>query len=483
MTPRRALAWLIAASTAVRLAMAWAIGLGIDESYMVAAGRHFHAGYFDHPPLSWWLAAGAAHVFGSDGAIIVRLPFILVFALSTWLMFRLTALLFDARAGFLAALAFNLSPVFGVTTGGWVLPDGPLICALLAAGLCLAHAVSAGGWRWWLGAGAAAGLALLSKYSAGLVLLGAFAALLTQPRHRRLLATPPPWIAAGLALLLFSPVVIWNARHGWASFAFQGGRADIGRLHPLAPLAIFGGEAAFLLPWIWLGLMVEFVAALRRGPGEWRGWLLAGLALVPVLLFAVVGLWSPHVLFHWAAPGYLFLFPLLGARLARWPVPLLRRVAGATAGLLVLGLVLVATEVRLNWLAVLAPGLDPGMQAVDWTPLGAALAARGLPGDAVLAGTGWSQTGKIDYALGGRFKVLCLNTDAREYALLTSPAESLGRDVLIITPREDSAALAAAYRPLFATVTPLAPAVLHFPFRGDIRFSLLLGHDLRRWPP
>ena len=113
------------------------LGLGIDESYMVASGRTLHLSYFDHPPLSWWMAWGAAHLFGTDAAWAVRLPFVLTFAGATWLVFRLTERLFDARAGLWAAALLNVSPVFGITTGSWVLPDGPLMAGLAGAGALL----------------------------------------------------------------------------------------------------------------------------------------------------------------------------------------------------------------------------------------------------------------------------------------------------------------------------------------------------------
>ncbi|HET9019217.1 MAG TPA: glycosyltransferase family 39 protein, partial [Acetobacteraceae bacterium] len=366
---------LIAAGTAVRLLMAAAIGLGIDESYMVAAGRAFRLGYFDHPPISWWLATGAARLTGSEADVIVRLPFILLFALSTWLMYRLGAALFGARAGFWAALAFNLSPVFGVTTGGWLLPDGPLICALLAAAVCLLRALEGDGWGWWLGAGAAAGIALLSKYTAALTLLGALLYLATQPAHRRWLRRPQPYLAAVLACALFAPVIVWNATHGWASFAFQGGRAAERGVYPFGPLVVLAGEALFVLPWIWLPMMATAFAALRAGPADWRRWLPLCLGVPPILLFALVGLHSRHVLFHWAAPGYLMLFPLLGAALAAWPSGPVRRAALGTAALLLVGLALVASDVRWGWLPLHG---DPGAQARDWTALRPALAARGL---------------------------------------------------------------------------------------------------------
>ena len=472
-----AVAWLIAAGTAVRLVMAAAIGLGIDEGYMVAAGRTLRLGYFDHPPLSWWLAAGMARLAGSEADVVVRLPFILLFAVSTWLMYRLGAALFGARAGVWAALAFNLSPVFGVTTGGWVLPDGPLTCALLAAALCLLHALQDGGWRWWLAAGAAAGLALLSKYTAGLTLAGALLYLATQPAHRRWLRRPQPYAAALLAVALFAPVVVWNATHGWASFAFQGARAAERGLHPFGPLVVLAGEALFVLPWIWLPMMAAAVAALRAGPADWRRWLLLCLGAPPILLFALVGLHARHVLFHWAAPGYLMLFPLLGAALDAAPPALVRRVAAGTAGLLLFGLAIVVSEVRWGWLPL--PG-DPAAQALDWTALRPALAARGLldrPGT-VIGTTGWQLAGKVGYALGPGATVICLCQDARQFGLVAPPATFRGRDVLIVARRSVSAAALAAAGVRFAGIEPLAPVPLVAQPRPAGQALLFLGHDL-----
>jgi 4-amino-4-deoxy-L-arabinose transferase-like glycosyltransferase len=470
--------------------MAWAIGLGVDESYMVASGRHFRLGYFDHPPLSWWLSACAAQVLGSETELAVRLPFIGLFALSTWLMYRLGTLVASPRAGLWAAIAFNLSPVFGVTTGGWVLPDGPLVCALLAAGLCLLRALPACGraaWGWWLGAGLSAGLALLSKYSAVLTLAGAFVYLLTQPEHRRWLSRPHPYVACLLAATLFSPVVAWNAMHDWASFAFQGGRAAAHTLHTFAPLVTLAGEALFLLPWIWLGLVFGFVRALRSGPAQWRTWLLCCLAAGPIVLFGIVSLWSRKVLFHWAAPGYLFLFPLLGADIARWldceRRPIRFALAGSAA-LLGLGLLLVVTEVRWHWLAATGLRADPALEAVDWNSLRPELARRGLfdRPSTVIVGDNWSDTGKLDYALGGDPPVMCLNVDCREYTLARPAALALGHDVLIVAPRQTPASIDAAYGHLFDTIESLPPVLLRPPGRMSIEIPLFLGHRLREVP-
>src|ERR1700727_114566 len=91
---------LVAVTTLLRLGFAATTGLGVDESYMVAAGRVLSLGYFDHPPISWWLSWCAAHLFATESPLAVRLPFILLFALSQLLMWRIGCLVSGRQAGF-----------------------------------------------------------------------------------------------------------------------------------------------------------------------------------------------------------------------------------------------------------------------------------------------------------------------------------------------------------------------------------------------
>ena len=64
-TPAGGVAVLIFGTFLARLLFASALGLGVDESYMVAAGRKLQLSYFDHPPIAWWMALAAAHLTGS----------------------------------------------------------------------------------------------------------------------------------------------------------------------------------------------------------------------------------------------------------------------------------------------------------------------------------------------------------------------------------------------------------------------------------
>lgn len=464
--PTRAVLCLIAITTALRLLFAAATGLGMDESYMVASGRVLALGYFDHPPASWWLSWAAAHLSGTEAPIVVRLPFIALFALSTWLMYRLGAAVFDPSAGFWAALALNLSPVFGVTTGTWVLPDGPLTCALLGAALCLARAVGphaspdTGTTIWWAGAGVCAGLALFAKYSAVLSIAGAFLFLLLSPAHRRLLRQPGPWIAGALAVAVFAPVILWNATHDWASFAFQGQRAAGPRFRPLAPLEVLAGGTLFVLPWFALPMLWFGTRALFRGPDRAR--LLACLAAGPILVFALVAAWSSHrVLFHWAAPGYLMLFPLLGRFIAgrTWT----RRVLAVTAVLLLAPITLIGAQTRFdifgpafsNWLRS-----DPTLEGIDWTSLRTELTARGLLTPDTLVGLpNWRDGGKIAIGLGPDVAVTVLHADARQFGLISPASAHLGRDMLVLTLHQPNEATQRLFR--HWTTLGTIPITLH----------------------
>jgi 4-amino-4-deoxy-L-arabinose transferase-like glycosyltransferase len=486
---------LILVTSLIRLLMGWVMGLGTDETYMVAASHHLALSYFDHPPIAWWLTHAAMWVTGSDAPIIVRLPFIALFALTTWLMARVTVALFKSEsAGFWAALLLNLSPVYAVTTGGWVLPDGPLDCALMGFLWFSLRAVkllpSRAPWADWLAAGLCAGLAMLSKYNGALVLIGLPLYLLTTREGRAWLLRPQPWVAGLLSVVVFLPVVVWNADHHWASFAFQGDRAGGLRFHPLAPLAVWAGEALFVLPWIWVPLILLWLRALKRGLSEPKGWLLALYAATPVLLFAVVSIWSSRrILYHWSAPGTLMLFPLLGAEVARRleaGAPRLRRVILGTIVFVLAALALAGSEMRFNWTtALFGPHLLARAKdvagGVNWDGLAARLDKRRLldrPG-LVVAVTGWNDAGKVDYALHGRLPVVVLARDSREYGIINPADRYIGHPMLILVPDDHAGVLAARLAPLFASIKILPSVPLFFAGYPLLNLAVLEGEDFK----
>lgn len=466
----RLLLALIAVVTVARLVLAATLGLGIDESYTVATARTFALGTFDHPPMAWWLAGGAARLFGQEAPLVVRLPFIALGALTMLVAFDAGRTLYSARAGLFAAVAIALAPVLGWTSGSMVLPDGPLLAGFMATVACLARALfgdAAKAPRWWLLAGAAAGFACLSKLHGVFVLAGTGLFLLTTADARRWLWSPWPYLAALITILIASPFLIWNWQHDGISFAFQAGRAKVSRLDLAGPLVALGGQALFLAPWVWAALMLSLARAASAGPRRPRDWLLVCCAIGPIAAFTLLALGGTKTLFHWAAPGYLFATLLVGRDIAGD----LSRGVGATgtwlrfsAGAIVVLFAAVLALTQVPW-----PGLSVAGRAVPyplietkaWDEAAADIGRRQLlatPGTFVAA-VRWHEAGRLAVALGPAVAVRCLCSDPRGFGILTDNRAHLGKDALIVsadfTPAEAAATLG-AYFERIETLPPLS---------------------------
>lgn len=504
--PARVVLALIGFFLVFRLLIAASLGLGVDETYTLASARDLSLSYFDHPPLHYWLIHATTPWLGEGRA--ARLPFVFLFAGTSWLLFALTRHLFGAQAGVWAVLALNLS-AFYTLSGGGLVPDGPLQFCLLAAALILAKGLFPGAgldaidavptrlpgapppapspWRTWPLAGLWLGLAGLSKYHAALFALGLLGYLLSLPRGRRLLLHPAPWVGALIALLVVSPALAWNVQHDWVSLAFQTGRGLPRGLRLGQVLANVAGQMAWILPWVFIPLVIAAWGALRRGRGAERSWFLLCLALPTLAIFTLVPLWGSRGLPHWQMPGWLMLYPLLGAWLAAsarravWPRRWALAAGAALSGLVFLAVGHAATGLGRVWF----PGLlakDPTLEALEWTSLRPELEARGLldhPGLFVLA-PHWISGGKLDHGLGGALPVVVFGPDQRHFAFRQDLGLLLGRDALIIGPEGQVSRVLPDLTDYFDRLEELPPLTLGRGGRPEVALRLLLGERLRQ---
>ncbi len=142
--------------------------------------------------------------------------------------------------------------------------------------------------RWWLAAGLFAGLALLSKFTAVMLAPAVLAFALVPDWRRRWLFSPWPWLAALIAVVVFLPVLIWNAQHDWASFRFQFVRAvgdpSVVAAHGRRILGLQFGLVGFvLLPVVLSGVTMTAWRGYRTR--EPVGILLSTAVLAPFLYF------------------------------------------------------------------------------------------------------------------------------------------------------------------------------------------------------
>ncbi|MGB8364390.1 MAG: ArnT family glycosyltransferase [Rhizomicrobium sp.] len=480
---------LIVAGSLIRIALAGAVGFGTDESYTVANARYFAWSYVDYPPLHVWLVGAWSWICGSEAPIVLRLPFIALFAGSTWVMFRLTALLFDDAAGFWAALLFNLAPVFTLAHASWVLPDGPLAFLMLsgafaAARLLFATDEPSRAMAGWAGTGLLAGLAMLTKFHGVFLPSAIFAFLLTWRPGRQVLASPAPWLGAAIAVAVFLPVILWNLHHGGIGLFFQTKRLTAAP-HPslVRVLGAILSQSAYLTPWLFVPLATAWIAALARGPSVPRTWFLALLASGPIIVFTAAN-FVARGLPHWPMPGWLFAFPLLGAeavRLARFRPRFVGYGCAASAGLLLVLVAIFATDGRTGWLANRFPRqyahLDPTLDLLNWTELDRAIPERRLIDTATPAAAAirWMDAGKLNYAIGRSIPVLCLCSDPQQFRYLHNPAQFSGRNIIVIGTRKDLADPHTTLLHWFTRVETLAPVTLHRAGQPAIELAIVRG--------
>jgi 4-amino-4-deoxy-L-arabinose transferase-like glycosyltransferase len=481
---------IIALFTALRLALAATLGLGVDEAYTLSVAHDLQLSYYDHPPLQYWIAHLFMPLLGDGRA--ARLPFIGLFAVNSWLLHRLTQVLFSPQAGVAAVLALNCTAFFSFA-GGWVLPDGPLMLALLAASVVMARhffapqAAHLGAVSAWLLAGFWLGIAALAKYHALLFAIGLLLFLASVPSRRQELRHAAPWLACLLALLIATPVIAWNIEHDWISVGYQAGRARFGgRLHPEYVLANLIGQALWILPWIFVPLLIAAWRAWRRGRTTERSWYCLCLGLPTIAIFTVVPIWGSLGLPHWQMPGWLMLYPVLGDYAVRSLEPArLRRWGCASVVLLVLLGTVLASHTITGFGRVLAPGLfahgDPTLDAFEWSQLSGELRARGLPqsGDFLIT-TNWMYAGRIDQALHHTVPVVVFGGNPKEFGLRYDPAEFLGRDALVLGPADSMTGIAGRLQPYFDTVEELAPFGLGRSGMQEIPLRLIQAHGLRK---
>jgi 4-amino-4-deoxy-L-arabinose transferase-like glycosyltransferase len=284
MTTRIALLALLGLTLA-RLLVAAITPLAPDEAYYWVWSHALAPGYFDHPPMvALWIRAGIA--LAGDTALGIRLSGPISAALGSLLLADAANRLFPGRRlGIPAAALMNATLLFGIGSVTMT-PDTPLLFFWTLALWSLARLLETGNPRWWLAVGAAAGLALDSKYTAALLAPALLAWLLLTPNLCPMLGRWQLWAGAALALLIFAPVLWWNADHQWVSFLKQGGRVgDFNASRALQFLGeLAGGQIGLATPGIFLLCAAGTAAATRR----WRDTpclLLASLVLVPTLVF------------------------------------------------------------------------------------------------------------------------------------------------------------------------------------------------------
>jgi hypothetical protein len=314
--PAVQVASMIVATALVKTVISLGTELTSAECYLWMCAKRPALGYFDYPPLVAWMIWLSTAVFG-ESVLAVRLLTIAGGGLTTWFIFLAARRLYDERVARLAAFLVGLAPLTWAW-GSFALCDAPMLLFWSGALWALAHVFSGGRPAWWYAAGVFLGLSMLGKYHGVFLGVGALVFLGFSPDHRSWLGRKEPYLAALLAIAVFSPAIIWNALNGWESFRYQGVSRFGEHRSGLAQIAEFPYKQLVLMtPFVCLWAWGSGLRTLRRwSSSSWQDRFGAAMGM-PVLLFFLAIVFLRPVRGHWPIPGYLSVLVLSAAGMLR----------------------------------------------------------------------------------------------------------------------------------------------------------------------
>lgn len=202
----------------MHLIFSQSLQLHFDEAYYWVWSKNLQLSYFDHPPMIAYLIR--LTTLFSDQELFVRLTSVLCSTVTVIMIYKTAKTAFGQKAGDLAVIFALAWPLlegnFFITT-----IDNPLLMFWSVAIYCLMRGLVLDEKKYIYAAGIAIGCDLLSKYTAVLILPGVLVYLLLSSKHRVELIRKDVYGALILAVLVFSPVIIWNYQHNWISFVYQ----------------------------------------------------------------------------------------------------------------------------------------------------------------------------------------------------------------------------------------------------------------------
>ena len=362
----------------LRLIYCSQIDLLPTEAYYWNYSRHLDFGYLDHPPMVALLIRAGTTAFGNT-EFGVRIGALCSNLIAALFMFRFARNLFGEASAYVAVVLMQTLPFF-FFSGMVMNPDAPLTAAWAASLYYLERAMIGQRDRAWWGVGLCLGLGLFSKYTIALLAASAALFMALDSRSRMWWRRPQPYGAALLAAAIFFPVVLWNAEHHWASFAFQSSRR-LAEQHTFGLPLLLASAFLLLSP---TGAIAAIIMLRRRPPSHLveestdrqRAWHFQQISVgVPLAVFTVFSLFH-EIVVDWLGPAWIAALPCMAYCIVHardiWAKGLFARLRGAWLPTLLA--LLLFDGLRFQYFTAGIPGLGygdhPESTPVGWRELG-----------------------------------------------------------------------------------------------------------------
>ena len=274
------LVYIAAATVVIHWVTGHQYGFQRDELATLEDSRHLDWGYVAYPPVTPFFGRLSLILFGTSLA-----GFRFFAAVAEAIAVVLAGLMAREMGGgrFAQLVAAGASIPFCLAGGAMMqYVSFDYLCWVLTA-YFVVKLLKTGDPRWWLAIGAAVGFGFESKYTMGFFALGiAAAALLTDAR--RYFKSKWMWYGVAMAVIIFLPNLIWQARNHFISLDFlqhiHARDVRIGRAKNFLPEQLILTMGAILL-----FLMGMYVTLFSSGGKRFR--MLGWMYLIPLALFLI----------------------------------------------------------------------------------------------------------------------------------------------------------------------------------------------------
>ncbi|MBI5022230.1 MAG: glycosyltransferase family 39 protein [Ignavibacteriales bacterium] len=301
--------WFLSILTVLIHLIASGIGYGVfrDELYYLACANHLDIGYVDHPPLSIWILAAWKFFFG-DSLFSIRFLPAVCSGITTFIV-GILAKNFGGQkyAIVLAGLASMFAPILLAFFSIFSMNAFDILLWALVFLILEKFSQNYKSGYWYL-LGLIIGLGALNKISMLWLGAGIFVGVLLTS-NRTALRTLTPWMAGGIAALLFLPFVIWNLTHDFAHLEFMR-NASTEKYASQNPLTFLSGLWLLVNPLAVPACLAGFWLLLARK--EFR---IIGFAVLTVLAILLINVHSKPEYF---AVALTVLFPAGAVQLEQW---------------------------------------------------------------------------------------------------------------------------------------------------------------------
>ncbi|MFH0933163.1 MAG: glycosyltransferase family 39 protein [Nitrospirota bacterium] len=312
------------------------LDLSPDEAHYWEWSRRLDLSYYSKGPMIAYLIYFGTMILG-DNVFGIRMMAVIFSYLSSIYMYILGKKLYDKQVGLFSAILIQIIPLFS-TFGIIFTIDSPFIffwiLSLFLFYLSIENSYhplhssnpptppfSKGGKEgfdssritdyasrtnhtsliYWILLGFSVGFGLLTKYTMALFYLCAFLFLFL--RERRLLLTTGPYIAFIISLLVFSPVLLWNADHEWVTLRHTAGQAHVAEGARIALRSFFefvGSQFGVITPLLFILMTFSLWNQRKQKGGDLLFWF-----SIPIIAFFLLKSLQGKVQANWALPGYI----------------------------------------------------------------------------------------------------------------------------------------------------------------------------------